>query len=107
MGYATDQALQANQADEDRTKRAFVGFLTAALGVDQTYTNQDAVIASPPGTYIVAAPDGTYSILGQSSSNLNTGRAAQPAAGLNVAGITIPPIILLAGLAWLALRALR
>lgn len=109
MGYNTAgaEAVAARQADEDRVARAFVGFMSAALGVDQTYQGQDALIASPPGTFIVAAPDGSYSVLGQPVSNLNAGAPARAPDGINLFGIQVPSIVVLAGLGWLAYRALR
>lgn len=91
-------ALTANQAansDEERTKRLFVGFLSSALGVDQTYAGEDGYAASSTGTYTIANPDGTYSVLGQPVSNQNT-----PAV---VAGIP-PGFLLLVGLVLFLLR---
>lgn len=82
-------SAQVAQADEDRTKRLFVGFLTSALGVDQTYNGADQVIASAPDQYVIANPNGSYSVLGRSQSNLQS-----PAA--SVAGLS--PLVLLGGL---------
>lgn len=62
-------AAQVNQADTERTKRAFVGFLSSALGVDQTYAYEDTNVGNLPGQYIIANPDGTYSQLGRASSS--------------------------------------
>lgn len=62
-------ADQVNQADTERTKRAFVGFLSSALGVDQTYAYEDTNVGNLPGQYIIANPDGTYSQLGRSNSS--------------------------------------
>lgn len=90
-------ADQTAQADEDRTKRAFIGFLSSVLGVDQTLNSTDSMPTSgaAPGQYIIANPDGTYSVQGQSVSNLNI-----PA---TVAGVPIG-LLLLAGLAYVLLR---
>lgn len=91
-------ALTANQAadsDEQRTKRLFVGFLSSALGVDQTYSGEDGQASSSTGTYTIANPDGTYSVLGQPISNQNTPGVA--------AGIP-PGFLLLVGLVLLLLR---
>lgn len=85
-------AAQVNQADTERTKRAFVGFLSSALGVDQTYAYEDAQVGNAPGQYLIANPDGTYSQLGRSYSSQN--QSAVPAAGL-----VLTPGLLLLGLA--------
>lgn len=65
-------ADQVNAADQERTKRLFVGFLSSALGVDQTFATDDLNPTNAPGQYIVANPDGTYSTVGKSQSNLNS-----------------------------------
>jgi hypothetical protein len=74
MAYtATGQTYDAiQQADEDRTKRAFVGFLSSALGIDQTYANDDFLPSNQTGQYIIANPDGSFSQVGRSVSNLQT-----------------------------------
>lgn len=101
-------ADQVNQADTLRTNRAFVGFLSSILGVDQTYSSDDAVVGNAPGQYIIANPDGSYSAYGQSRSNLQGGAyqtvtqsgqqpygAAQPA---NVAMSLTPTMLVVGGL---------
>lgn len=95
-------AAQTAQADEERTKRAFIGFLSSALGVDQTYTNDDAFAQNAPGQYIIANPDGSYSQVGRSVSNLNSSTA-------QVAGFAVTPGLLIIGavLAFVAIRALK
>lgn len=65
------QAADTALADEQRTKRLFVGFLSGLLGVDQSYTGEDSAPASRTGTYQIANPDGTYSVLGQPVSSQN------------------------------------
>lgn len=82
-------ADQTEQADEVRTKRLFIGFLSSVLGVDQTLNGQDGAPVRTTGQYLIANPDGTYSVLGQSVSNQNT--AAATAAGFPV------PLLLLVG----------
>ena len=81
-------------ADEWRTKRAFVGFLSSVLGVDQTGNNVDYYAANRADQYIIGNPDGSYSALGQPVSNKQAG---------TVAGIPTG-FLLLAGLALLLLR---
>ncbi len=90
-------ADQTAQADEDRTKRLFVGFLSSVLGVDQTMNGVDAVptAGNSPGQYVIANPDGTFSVQGQSVSNLNI-----PA---TVAGVPVG-LLLMAALAFVLLR---
>ncbi len=95
MNNDTLVADQAQSADEERTKRLFVGFLASVLGVDQTMNGADSVPAQRTGQYIVGNPDGTYSVQGQSSSNLNTQST--------VAGFPVG-LLLLAGLAYVVLK---
>lgn len=97
MNQAQLIADQTAQADEDRTKRLFIGFLSSVLGVDQTLNTADAspTMGAAPGQYVIANPDGTYSVQGQSVSNLNI-----PA---TVAGVPVG-LLLLAGLAYVLLR---
>lgn len=92
----TVQGLSAAQADEDRTKRAFVGFLSSALGLDQNYTSDDASPIGADRGYVIANPDGSYSAVGQSRSNLQ---------GVSVAGLTITPgLLILAAVAFFILK---
>lgn len=91
-------ADQEAMADEQRTKRLFIGFLSSVLGVDQTMVSADAAPASQTGQYVYANPDGTFSQQGQPVSNLNSG--AMPA---TVAGFPTG-LVILAGLAYLMLR---
>lgn len=74
-------------ADTERTKRAFVGFLSSALGVDQTYANEDQYVSNAPGQYIIANPDGTYSQVGRSTSSQNQGSA--------LGGLVLTPTLLI------------
>jgi t-SNARE complex subunit (syntaxin) len=80
-------ADQVNQADTERTKRAFVGFLSSALGVDQTYAYEDSNVGNLPGQYIIANPDGTYSQVGRAVSSQQA----------SIAGITVTPALLILG----------
>lgn len=97
MGSYSDLvASQTEQQDEQRTKRAFVGFLSSVLGVDQVYTNDDASASQASGQYIIANPDGTYSRLGQPVSNIQRTSAG----GL----VLSPGLLILAGLAFFLLR---
>lgn len=90
---------QVAQADEDRTKRMFIGLLSSALGVDQTYAADDYHVGNAPDQYVIANPDGTYSVQGRARSNLNSGAAA--------AGLVIPPGLLLLGGLFLAVKLLK
>lgn len=94
MDYANLVADQTTRADEDRTKRAFIGFLSSVLGVDQTMTSADGQVGSPTGQYVIANPTGTYSVQGQPVSNLNTA---------TIAGVPVG-FILLAALAFALLN---
>lgn len=97
MGYDSQLvADQTDQQDQARVSRAFVGFLSSVLGVDQPLTSDDAYAAQRTGQYVIANPDGSYSIQGQAVSN----RQAGAAAGL----VLSPTLLLLAGLAFLLLR---
>lgn len=84
-------------ADEERTKRAFIGFLSTALGVDQTPVGQDAVMGRGTGQFTVANPDGTYSVQGQAVSNVQ--------GVIGPGGLMITPgLLLLVGVAYLLLK---
>lgn len=100
MVYTTSglTAEQVQQADEERTKRAFIGFLSSAVGLDQTYANDDPFVGQQTGQYVIANPDGSYSVQGRSASNQQsiTGAAS---------GLVITPGLLVVGfLLFLALR---
>jgi hypothetical protein len=91
-------AEQVQQADEERTKRAFIGFLSSAVGLDQTYANDDPYIGQAPGMYVIANPDGSYSQQGRSVSNQQSITSAAP-------GVVITPGLLVVGfLLFLAFR---
>lgn len=95
MQYEVNSGLVADQvsaADEERTKRAFVGFLSSVLGVDQTMTSADGQVGNATGQYVIADNrNGNYSTLGQPVSNQN--------AGMSIAGVPLG-LILLAGVAF-------
>lgn len=95
-----DQQLVADatrEADEDRTKRAFIGFLSSALGVDQTPVGQDGYMGRSTDQFSLANPDGSQSLLGRSVSNVQ--------AGFGPAGLVISPgLLLLAGVAFFLLK---
>ena len=90
---------QVQQADEFRTKRLFVGLLSSALGIDQTYNNDDYYASNAPDQYVIANPDGTFSVQGRARSNLNSASTA--------AGLVIPPGLLLLGGLFLAAKLLK
>ena len=77
MSATSLQVDQAEGADEQRTKRLFIGVLSSVLGVDQTYSGEDGSPSSRTGTYSIANPDGTYSQLGQPVSNHTTNPISQ------------------------------
>jgi hypothetical protein len=88
-----DDATLTQDADLERTKRAFVGFLSSVLGVDQSYSRQDAYIGNRADQFTIADPQGNFSQVGQPVSNLN-----QP---LAAAGVTPGMLLLVAGLVFL------
>lgn len=93
-----DAIEQQRAADEERTKRLFVGFLSSALGVDQTMTGADAGVGQRTGQYVLVNPEtGDYSVQGQSYSNRN---GFQTATG----GLSATTLLIIAGLVWLALK---
>lgn len=99
MNAVTQTAIAAEEADEERTKRQFVGLIASALGVDQNYVGEDGRAVSPTGRFIIANPDGTWSELGQPVSSSQG--IAQPAA----AGLVITPgMLLIVAAALLLLR---
>lgn len=89
-------AEQARQADIERTKRAFVGLVGAALGVEQSYSQDDGYIVPSTGQYVIANPDGTYSQQGTSNSNLNS--------GLGAGFVLTPGLLLIGALLFFALK---
>lgn len=94
MAAAEDNIVnQTAQADEDRTKRLFIGFLTSALGYDQTMTGQDGTVAGPVNQYQIANPDGSFSVQGRSTSNLNSQATAATATGLNMPLLLVLAVI--------------
>lgn len=92
-------ALEAQrQADEERTKRLFVGFLSSALGVDQTYIGEDAMPGGRPGQYLSVNPvSGNYSVMGQSVSSQNGLRAG-------ASGLSVGTLLLLAAVVYLVVK---
>jgi hypothetical protein len=89
-------ADQIREADEQRTKRMFVGLMASLLGVqDQTYTTDDNQARGQVGQFTIANPDGGVSVQGQPVSNMNTVTA--------VAGIPVP-WLMLGALAFFLLR---
>lgn len=102
MAAAEDNIVsQTAQADEDRTKRLFIGFLTSALGYDQTMTGQDGTVASPVNQYQIANPDGSFSVQGKSSSNLNSNATAATA---SAPALNMPMLLVLIVAAVLILK---
>jgi hypothetical protein len=81
-------ADQTAAQDQLRTSRAFIGFLSSALGVDQTMPGEDGQASNAPGIYVVANPDGTFSTVGRSTSNVQ-------GTGSKVAGLVLSPTLLL------------
>lgn len=67
------QAVGVQTVDQDslRALQLFQAF--RSLTGDQTYSNTDATPSGPNGAYIIANPDGTASIVGRSTSNVQSG----------------------------------
>lgn len=85
-------------ADEQRVRRQVAGLISTALGVDQIYTDTDARVQNGTGNNITSNDTGQYAITGQPFSNLNA------SIGPNGLSIGAPLLLLLAGLAWWALK---
>lgn len=66
MDPTNDPAL-AN--DQNRVARAFVSFVSSAMGNDQTYAGTDGYAVNPPRQYQTIGPGGLVGIEGTSSSN--------------------------------------
>ena len=66
MDPTNDPAL-AN--DQNRVARAFVSFVSSAIGNDQTYANQDGYAVNQPRQYQTIGPGGLVGIEGTSISN--------------------------------------
>ena len=73
--------------DEQRTKRAFISFLSTALGNDQTLTSQDAYAVNYPRQYQTIGPNGTDGVEGQPRSNVQ--RAATVTPGVLLLGLVV------------------
>lgn len=95
MNNAALTADQAAMADEERTKRLFVGVFANLLGVDQNYITDDGRVIGPVNQFTVANTDGGAAVQGTSVSNGNT--VSQ------VAGIPVGWLILAAA-AWAFMR---
>lgn len=95
MNNAAQTANQAEDADEARTKRLFVGVFASLLGVEQNYITDDGRVIGPVNQFTIANPDGGAAVVGQPISNTNTVSA--------VGGIPIG-WLMLAGVAWLLMR---
>lgn len=72
------------QQDELRTKRSFVSFLAASMGLgDQAYAGQDGYAVNPPRRYQTIGINGTVGVEGAPISS------AQPAAVLLSPGVLL------------------
>lgn len=87
-----DDIVQAQ--DEQRTKRAFISFLSTAFGVDQTMANADGYAVNQPRQYQTIGPSGVVGVEGTSQ---NTAQAS-------VMGSPLVLILLGAGLVYLVLQ---
>ena len=81
---APDQVTLAQANDEQRTVRAFIGFLSGAFGSDQSLPSTDGYAVNQPRQYQSIGPGGLVGVEGTSQSN------AQGAAA------TASPLLLLA-----------
>ena len=81
-----------NAQDKQRTQRSFISLLSGALGVDQSYAEQDYYARNPPGQYTTVSPYGV-SVEGLPLSNQQAGIR-----------LTLPVLLLIAGGVYLALK---
>lgn len=58
--------------DEQRTARAFIGFLSNAFGYDQSLPSQDSYAINQPRQYQTIGPRGLVAVEGTSQSNGQT-----------------------------------
>ena len=65
----TDQAALIAQQDDQRTKRAFIGFLSSALGMDQSYSGQDSQAVNVPRQYQTIGLNGAVGVEGAAVSS--------------------------------------
>ena len=77
-------AIQAN--DENRTARAFISFLSQAIGNDQSLPGQDGYAVNPPRQYQSIGPGGLVGIEGTAQSNAQGSKLA----------FSVSPLLLLA-----------
>jgi hypothetical protein len=84
-----DDVTAAQVQDQNRTARAFISFLSTALGNDQSLPGTDAYAVNPPRAYQTLGPGGLVGVEGTSRSNAQSGATLA----------AIPPI------GWLALAA--
>lgn len=77
------------QQDQQRTGRAFISFLSSALGVnDQSYAGQDGQAYNLPRQYQTIGPGGLVGVEGTSSSNgQKTALMSSPLVLLAVGGV--------------------
>lgn len=91
MNYYDPAAVAA--ADQARTERQFIGFLSSAFGLnDQTTANQDANANNVPGQYQTVTPYGV-AVEGRPQSSNQAGGA-----------LSLPLLLLLAAGAYLILK---
>lgn len=57
------------EADQQRTGRAFISFLSTAMGVDQSYAGQDGYAVNYPRQYQTIGPNGLVGVEGTARSN--------------------------------------
>ena len=74
-----DDLIQAQ--DEQRTKRAFISFLSTALGTDQTLAGEDGMAVNQPRQYQTIGSGGAVGIEGAPRSNVQTPRPRPPLTG--------------------------
>ncbi len=64
--------------DEQRTKRAFISFLTTALGSDQTLASQDAYAVNLPRQYQTIGLNGADGVEGAPRSSIQQAASVTP-----------------------------
>lgn len=76
------------QQDAQRTGRAFISFLSSAMGVEQTYADQDGNAVNYPRQYQSIGPGGLVGVEGTARSNGQTSALlASPLVLLAIGGV--------------------
>lgn len=80
--------------DEQRTARAFIGFLSDAFGSDQSLAGTDGYAVNPPRQYESIGPGGLVGVEGVAKSNAQ-GAASLAASPLLLVALGIAAFVVL------------